>query len=43
MNVGKTQNAMGAQGGTNVNLNGTTQIGNTTVTGTAQASEPHDV
>ena len=38
MNVGKTQNAMGAQGGTNVNLNGTTQIGNTTVTGTAQAS-----
>jgi len=38
MSLGKTQNALGAQGGTSVNLNGTTQIGNTTVTGTAQAT-----
>ena len=37
MSVGKSQNATGAQGATNVNLNGTTQIGNTTVTGTATA------
>ncbi len=35
MNVGKSQNAFGTQSDTSVNLNGTTQIGNTTVTGTA--------
>jgi hypothetical protein len=38
MSIGKSQNALGAQGGTSVNLNGTTQVGNTTVTGTAQAN-----
>jgi len=42
MNIGKTQtgglNTTAAQGGANVNLNGTTQIGNTTVTGTSQVS-----
>ncbi len=38
MNVGKTQNALGAQGASTVSLNGTTQIGNTTITGTAQGT-----
>ncbi len=36
LSVGKSQNSMGqVQGGTSVNLNGTTQMGNTTITGTA--------
>jgi hypothetical protein len=39
VSVGKTQDSLGqSQGGTSINLNGTTQIGNTTVTGTAQTS-----
>ena len=38
INIGKTQSSTGAQGATNINLNGTTQIGNTTLTGTAQAN-----
>jgi len=38
VNVGKTQNALGAQGASTLSLNGTTQIGNTTITGTAQGT-----
>jgi len=39
LSLGKVQNSLGGvQGGTSVNLNGTTQVNNTTITGTASAS-----
>jgi len=38
LSVGKSQGMTGAQGATNVSLNGTTQMGDTTITGTAMAN-----